>query len=137
MIRIHNDGPLIVETDYWDTPHAQRGLFYVSINAGAFRLLVPLLQEASLADMRTAAYVIVTRGVWHGRDALELLFEDGSDSPYVIHVQGAQVDRLPPTTDAGRTDLRCLVYTQTGLALELPARYRTASELPYLRPWGE
>lgn len=137
MIRIHNDGPLIVETDYWDTPHAQRGLFYVSINAGAFRLLVPLLQEASLADMRTAAYVIVTRGVWHGRDALELLFEDGSDSPFSLHVLAAQVDRMPARSDEGRTDLWCLIYTEAGLALDLPARYRSSDSLPDLRPWDE
>lgn len=132
---IRNDGPLIRETNYWSTPHAQRGMFYVSINAGAFRLLVPPSQQGTLADIRTGQYVIVTRGSWNGRDALELLFEDGSDSPFVLHVLAAQVDRMPARTDEGRTDLRCLIYTKTGLALDLPARYRRATRLPDLRPW--
>lgn len=136
MLVIKNEGPYIKETNYWQTPHGQR-YFYVSVNARAFRLLVPRQSETEIDEMRTGQYVIVTRGRWHGGEGVELLFEDGSDSPYVIHVQGAQVDRLPPTTDAGRTDLRCLVYTQTGLALELPARYRTAPKLPFLRPWEE
>jgi len=38
---IENDGPDIVTTNYWTTEHEQRGLFYVSINAGTCRLLVP------------------------------------------------------------------------------------------------
>src|SRR5690606_1522619 len=136
LIQIQNDGPLIVATDYWNTPHARRGLFYVSINAGAVRLLVPPPQEGTLADMQTGQYVIVTRGLWNGRDAMEFLFEDGSDSPYVIYVQVEQVDRLPTKEDEGRSDLRCLVYTRAGLALALPARYRRSVHLPYLKPWA-
>jgi len=137
MIIVKNNGPYILLTNYWKTPHARRGLYYVSINARAFRLLVPPPKEAEIGEMRTGQYVIVTRGRWLGDDGLELLFEDGSNSPFAIHIQAAQTDRLPPADESGRTDLRCLVYTEAGLALELPARYRATQQLPCLRPWNE
>ena len=139
MIEIQNDGPFVVSTSYWQTEHARRGLLYVSVNAGAFRLLVPERLASEAPEMcRGAEYVIVTRGKYQGRDALEILFEDGSDSPYTIHVDARQVDRLPAPSDEGRTDLRLLVYVHPGmLVCELPARYRRVAGLPHLKPWGE
>ncbi len=37
----------------------------------------------------------------HGRDALELLFEDNTDCPFSIHLVTEQCDRLVPETDQG------------------------------------
>lgn len=138
MIFIVNDGPRIVRTTYWQTEHARRGLLYVSVNARAFRLLVPDAARVVVHEMQAARanYAIVTRGPWRGQDALEILLEDGSDSPYAVHVLAAQCDRLPAPQDAGRTDLRLLVYTPAGLACEFPARYRLAPVLPCLAPWS-
>ncbi|MDX9788933.1 MAG: hypothetical protein RBT11_19320 [Desulfobacterales bacterium] len=39
LIQISNDGPEILSTNYWETEHAKKGFLYMSINAGAFRLL--------------------------------------------------------------------------------------------------
>jgi hypothetical protein len=41
QILIENNGQLIVGTNYWQTPHAKRGLVYLSYNAAAARLLIP------------------------------------------------------------------------------------------------
>jgi len=106
MIRIINDGPRIVSTDYWSTEHARRGLVYLSINAGAVRLLLPdtiatdIVEEARCADS-----AVVSRGPWEaegGRDSLEVLFEDGSDSPFALHLDARQADRLWLPADDGR-----------------------------------
>ena len=43
LITIENNGPGILSTNYWGTPHAEKGYCYLSINAGAFRLLGPQL----------------------------------------------------------------------------------------------
>lgn len=43
-----------------------------------------------------AEYVIISKVSTYGRDALELVFEDGSDAPFVIHMLSEQCDRLPP-----------------------------------------
>ncbi|MFZ1575956.1 MAG: hypothetical protein WAT36_12135 [Chromatiaceae bacterium] len=47
-------------------------------------MLIPDAQKAILRELRGAREVIVSRGPWvsqGGRDALELLWGDGSDGP--------------------------------------------------------
>ncbi len=68
MIEIHNDGPRLVSTNYWQTEHADRGLCYMSVNAGCWRLLVPPPAEGWLRDIRTADEVVITRGPWPDQD---------------------------------------------------------------------
>jgi hypothetical protein len=147
FLSISNDGPLITATDYFEAPHATvRGLAFCSINAGAFRLLLPSALESAIPEMMTGRYCIVTRG-WHSglsRKMLEFLFEDGSQSPYVIHIEEAQCDRVPDTReDAMRSDLTLSIWVAGEangrppvMAVSMPARYR-AAPLPCLKPWPE
>jgi hypothetical protein len=140
VIEIHNDGPRVRSTNYFQTEHARRGYLYVSVNAGAFRVLLPQPRIRWLEDMRTASELVISRGPWpeQGRaDALELLFDDGSDTPFMVTMLPEQWDRLPAQGDEGRDDLQGLIYTQGAvLRLELPVRYRHAPSLPWLKPWG-
>lgn len=134
---ILNAGPTVSETDYFDSPAAKAGYLYLSWNAGAARLLVPDSRHGWLNEMATASEVIISRGPWsaaRGRDALELLFEDGSDAPFAIRLTMEQTDRLP--TEAVITDgLELHVLTRTGQMLRLPARYRRVSAVPCMQPW--
>lgn len=89
MFEIVSDGPLIARTTYWDCELAANGLLYLSWNARTARLLVPDDQRGMLNEMATGREVIISRGPWQtigGRDALELLFEDDSDSPFCLHI---------------------------------------------------
>ena len=144
---IMNDGPLISATSYWDTPLAARGGLFASFNAGACRLLVPnhargfqihdLLQAADAA--REVLVAVVRRPEDH-RMALELLWEDDSDTPFVVHLGAQQMDRLPPAADHGRT-IAVSVWQrgfggQPTCVLTQPGRLRVVSRVPYLRPWG-
>jgi hypothetical protein len=137
-VRIENAGQRIIETDYWDSEHAQRGLMYLTWNAGAARLLLPDGIKGELREMRGARYVIISRGPWHeqgGRDALELLFEDGSDAPYVVHLVAEQTDRLLPEDNQGG-GFAVTVWTRGGEKLRLPGKYREVETLPCLEPWS-
>lgn len=74
MLTIGNRGQAILATNYWGSDHAARGLFFLSWNAGAGRLLVPDSQKHALREMRGAREVLVSRGPWTdqgGRDAEE------------------------------------------------------------------
>lgn len=143
FVSISNAGPIITSTNYFESPHATvRGLIFCSINAGAFRLLIPPQMESAIPEMLTGKYCVVTRG-WHSglsRKMLEFLFEDGSATPYVIHVEEAQCDRVPDTReDAMRSDLTLSLWTlgeygRPVMAGSMPARYR-AAPLPCLKPW--
>lgn len=142
MIEIENNGPEIIRTNYWQSEYSSRGLFYLSINAGAFRLLVPDSWVQETGEWMTAKEIIISRGPWPEKgklDALEILFEDYSESPYVVHLASEQIDRLPLDTDRDRKDQpprwKFSVWTQKGKILEFPCRYRIVKKLPFLKPW--
>lgn len=105
MIEIVNAGPLIASTTFWDTGYAAAGKMYLSVNAGAFRLLLPKQWAGALPEMATARVVRVIRGPAEriGKaDAIRIMFDDASDSPYQIDLSLEQCDRLPLARDVGR-----------------------------------
>jgi hypothetical protein len=119
----------------FDSEHARGGLYFVSWNASSARVLVPDSLLATIDDMRTAKrFVVVSRGPMQGRDVYELLFDDGSDSPFALHIETRMSDRLIPdehkpfTVDA---------WTRAGKAASWPGRYRVVETLPCLAPWIE
>ena len=137
-IQIGNRGQAIAKTNYFDLELAQRGMFYLSWNAGAGRLLVPDSQKRAVSEMRSAKYVIVSRGPWlerGGVDALELLFEDHSDTPYVLTLSRDSCDRILPAGDKGG-GFYISVWTRGGQKLRLPGRYREVAALPCLEEWA-
>lgn len=138
MLTIVNQGQAIASTNYWDSAHARAGYFYLSWNAGAARLLVPDAQKSALREMRVAQYVIVSRGPWSdqgGRDALELLWEDGTDTPFAIHLVAEQTDRWVPESDQG-SGLVVTAWTRGGLKGRWPGRYRVVPRIPCLDAWS-
>lgn len=138
MLELVNSGQEITSTNYWDSPHAARGYCYLSWNAGAARLLLPDSLSGTLPEMRTASEIIVSRGPWHdhgGRDAIELLFEDGSSVPYCLHIVAEQTDRLLPEDNQGGGFV-VAVWTRSGKKIERPGKYRVVSGIPCLEPWS-
>lgn len=139
MLTIENQGQAIANTNYWDSDHARAGYCYLSWNAGAGRLLLPDGLKVMLPEMRGAKYVIVSRGPWReqgGREALELLFEDGGDTPFCIHLVAEQCDRMIPETDQGGGFV-IAVWSRGGMKLRLPGKYRVVDEIPCLQAWSE
>lgn len=138
LLVIGNRGQAIANTNFFDSEHARKGLFYLSWNAGAGRLLVPDCQKHLVSEMRTAKYVIISRGPWIEQgdiDALEMLFEDHSDSPFVLMMSHAQCDRLLPVKDQG-VGFFINVWTRGGQKLRLPGRYREVTALPCMDEWA-
>lgn len=141
MLTIENHGPLIMRTNYWETELAAGGKLFLSTNAGAFRLLVPPAHESLISEVRTSTEVIVSRGPWPAggqADAVEILFEDGSDEPYSIQLDLRSCDRVPVDEDQGRELIfTCWTRPRRGRphkAYERPAWYRRVRRLPCLQP---
>jgi hypothetical protein len=83
ILAVENDGQEIRATNYFESEYARRGAFYLSVNAGAFRLLVPPAHESAIEEFRTAKEVVVSRGAWTAqrrKDALEILFDDTTEA---------------------------------------------------------
>lgn len=137
MLYIENSEADIIYTNFWDTDFSKKGKLFLSFNAGAFRLLVPESREAEIEEMKTGELVIVSQGFWNEvcSYAFEILFEDYTDTPYVIHLTTASADML--LQEKQRTDLIFSVWTKgCKKVLELPCYFRRVQNIPYLREWG-
>lgn len=119
MIRIENDGPDIRATNYWQTEHARAGLCYLSGNAGTWRLLLPDASAAMLDEMRTGQRVTIEPSIQQPA-SWDVVFEDGTDSPFSVAIDRRQIDRA--MAPAG--SCRLTVWMPTGLALDLPCEVR-------------
>lgn len=141
VVEVTNHGPLILGSSYWGSEMERRGLFFLSPNAGCIRLLVPSVHRQAIQEMRTGKHVILSRGPWPERgqaDALELLFDDGSASPFALHLTAASCALLPGEPDAGREWTFAAWDMKKGVphrALERVCRWRRVASLPCLRPW--
>ena len=137
LIAIGNNGQDIANTNYWQTDWARLGLMYLSINAGAFRLLIPPQLRHTILDMkRGARYVVVTRGQMHGRDIIEWLVEDNSSTPYVCYIETKACDRLFAQNDSGRKAVASVWDCTNGQphkCFELPAYCQNVNHLPCLK----
>lgn len=144
MIKVKNDGKEIIETNYWQTEHNQKGLFYCSINAGAFRLLVDNLTNAEmtipmLEAARNAKEIVISRGFWieqNKKDCFEFMFDDDPDTPFMICLCPDQLDRIPLESDEGR-EFDIIIYDGDEKVFEGKCRYRRVKRLPCLKPFAE
>lgn len=138
LIKIENNGPEIIGTNYFDSEYAARGYCYLSINAGAFRLLIPPALESAIAEMKTGKMAVISIGpdARHGgREMAEIMFDDGTSDPYCLFLSMEQVDRKPAQGDSFRETV-LTVYTE-GLIkeIETPCGFRYVYKLPFLKPW--
>jgi hypothetical protein len=133
VITIRNNGPELVATDFFDSAGARQGLCYLSWNAGAARLLLPDVWDnpSLLAELATGRLVVISRGKLHGVEAYEIMFDDGSETPFAFHIDARQSDRLVPAREG---EFIATAWTRRGKVGTWPARYRIVPTLPCLQP---
>lgn len=127
MTFISNNGKDIVGTDFF---HNKPESFFVSVNAGSFRLLLPKELEYAIKEMRTGKFAIVSmNNSW-----FEILFENMSDSPFAIHSPIAAIDRIP--SEERRDNLILSVWiAPCKKVLEIPCKFRKVVQIPNMQPW--
>ncbi len=133
MLIITNNGAEIASTNYWLSEHAEKGLCYLSWNAGAGRLLLPDKASTILTDVNSADHVVITRGILRGKDSYEIMFDDGSDEPFALFIDVQQSDRLP---SEDRFSFTFTIWRPAGRILTLNGHYRVTRKLPCLEPWS-
>lgn len=135
MIEIQNDGPLIAATNYWASEMAASKMF-VSVNSGAIRVLLPNGWDAPLQAMRMAEYCVLSRGPWaemQQPEAVEILFEDHTDTPFALHLGAGSFDVLPASPKGRRW--RLSVWTAGPVKqLDLACHWRMVPRIPWLKP---
>jgi hypothetical protein len=137
-----NDGPLIISSTYWGSDYDQAGKVFASVNAGTIRILLPRTMHQLALECQGAEYAILSRGPWWEKrldDAIEIVWEDHSDSPYALHLSPSSFDQMPVEPPAGRQwriAVWELVAGQPRRACEHPCHYRRVPHLPWLQPLG-
>lgn len=135
-----NDGPLILSSTYWGSPAELAGKLWCSVNAGTIRLLIPRSNRRIISDIRSCAYVILSRGPWpehRAGDAFELLFEDKSDAPYAIHLLPNSFDQLPAEPVRGEFWTLTVWDSKKNrphLAMSRRCHYRRVAYIPWGKP---
>lgn len=132
MILIGNAGADIASTNYFQSSQAASGLFYISWNASTARILIPDNKLSEIDEMRTGRVCVISRGRLQGVDCLELMFDDGSDEPYVLYLDIRCTDRV---ITPGNEPFKVAAWTSRGKAAEWNGRYRVVKRLPCLVPW--
>lgn len=140
ILQISNAGPLITASNFWELPIEKNGGCYLSLNARAFRLLLPRSLESEIPDMATGKIAVVSVPRNPCQYAMEIMLDDGTDSPWFIDLSANQIDHFPAREDNGRDDLEFTVWTQPRrgerhLALRRPAAYRSVTKIPWKKPW--
>ena len=136
-LSIANNGPDIIETNFCRSAYGRRGLLFMSVNAGTFRLLVPPQLQSCIPDMRRGAkHVVLSLGERWGRQMIEWLVEDNSNTPFAIHFETLVCDRVFGPEDVGK-EWRASVWDfQNGKphkCIERPAFCQIVPTLPWLQ----
>ena len=144
FLTIKNADGQIIETNYWNTVYAKNGRVYVSLNAGHYRLLIPNSMKDNLKDMSTAKVIVISRGaapmlIPPKDDGFQIMFDDGSDAPYIITTGTEYWDRYPGDEDLGWNGIFDVYMENNGKpVLEFyKVYYRKVETLPCLNPAGE
>lgn len=141
IIQVSNHGPLILSTNYWDSELASSGKLFVSINAGAIRILLPPARYGDMAEMRTGKECVLSRGPWPAQrlpEGIEIMFDDGSDSPYALHLSPESFDLLPAAPEPDREWVLTVWIAKDGKphkAMERVCHWRRVERIPSLEPW--
>lgn len=112
MLYLSNDGPMIIDTNFWESEYNALGLFFLSQNTGASRLRVPDSKVALLAELEATRFVEIEHDRLAGRPVINLWFEDGTANPFRLQMSDAHLDLWPHRTNASS---RLLVFSRNGL----------------------
>jgi hypothetical protein len=137
-IRIGKSG-FPVDTTYFDTEMCSKGFYYLVHSNYKYFLLLPKWNDRVIREMETGKSVVITRGNYKGKDdCFEVMFDDGSDNPYMIMLEDEQFTRISPLQEgwnglfyvySGDLDEYKLYFSQV--------YYRIADNLPCLLPVEE
>ncbi len=134
VITVTNHGPLITATNYWNSSLAKSGRLWCSVNAGAIRVLLPPQHYATLSDMRAARECVLSLSK---RD-VEIMWDDTSDSPFVLHLTSESFDLIPGRPEPGK-EWVCSVWVEKDgtphKAMERVCHWRRVPWIPWMKPW--
>lgn len=142
---IRLQGGRVASTTYWQTLGARNGMTYLQWSPRGAHLLVPRSCMTHTLDMLICRQVVVSVGRMaefeNCGDVYEVMFDDGSDAPFAIHLvaddssskDSLDTDQWEP--EHGST--RCIeIVAEVGVASFVKVcHFREVASLPSRAPW--
>ncbi len=138
-IIIENHGPAIVASNYWGGPDDV--LPYVSVHAGAIRVLLPSSGWSLIDQARQSRHAILSLGPWQGGDAprVEIMFDSlQTIPPPCLILSNQQMNQVPMNPAPGYEWVVTLWVEKRGRphrALDRICFWRRVDRIPCLLPW--
>ena len=114
-----------LKTNYWNTNWATGGTIFGIINKKTLHLLMPLTElygggtiEETISEMRTGHKVIISL---LGESGYDLFFDDGTETPYRIHLHKDAICQNISQKSSGRKDITVMAHLSDGTTIEWPA----------------
>jgi hypothetical protein len=130
-ITIENNGDKIIGSNFWDNQEEED--FYLSWIDKTARLLVVAPAAQTIKEIEFAQEVIITQGTstLSGNNAYEILFEDGSDTPFVL-ILDEQKQSDKKIKEVGKEKMRLTLWEKDKMLIEFPMSFRKKETLPYM-----
>jgi hypothetical protein len=140
LMKILSFGEQIVAADYFGSDWENSGKYLVTCMNGVIRLLWPANRKPTIQHMMLAKEIVVTRGIYEGEEALEILFDDHSAAPFMLLMTESSVVGFFPG-DPGDTPWMFAVWMWVDggprMVFSRMAHWRQGTKLPDLRPHEE
>lgn len=132
MCQFNKEG-FITDTTYWETDVCDYGKYYLVFYTNTYSLLLPDNKDDWLTEILEAETVVITRGSYNGNDdCFEIMFEDNTETPYMIIISDEQFSRVSPLKEGWNGKLYIYVGSIYNCKRDFnKVYYRTADTLPY------
>ena len=138
MHQFDKDG-FITDTTYFDTDVCDEGLYNLIFNMNTYSLLIPDRKDDWLVDILEAESVVITRGTYNGKnDCFEIMFEDDTETPFMIILSDEQFSRISPLKEGWNGHLYIFVGSIHNCKRDFDkVYYRVTDTLPFCNPVEE
>ena len=130
----------ISQSDYWDTEMCQRGFVFMYFIDGFYSLCIPNEKHAIFNEVKGIEPVIITKGQYKTKEeCYEIMFDDGSENPYMMILEPEQVFFKPSNEFLGwKGKMNILAGSPKNIKLKMDKLfYRIGVTLPCLQPVNE
>jgi len=134
MYQFDKDG-FITDTTYWDTDVCEAGYYHLVFNMDTYSLLIPDNKDDWLVEIVEAESVVITRGSYNGKnDYFEIMFEDNTETPFMIMISDEQFSRVSPLKEGWNGHFYIFAGSLGNLKLDFDkVYYRVADTLPFCK----
>jgi len=135
MYQFDKEG-FITNTTYWDTDVCEAGSYHLVFSVDTYSLLIPENKDDWLEEIVEAESVVITRGNYNGKnDCFEIMFEDNTETPFMIIISDEQFSRVSPLKEGWNGHLYIFVGSLNNCKQDYDkVYYRIADTLPLCNP---